>query len=59
MEVMLSMTLIVTMLILIYKHGNQIGYKIAKRRSGLKIRDLAIAMIVMQCGGNPYELFKT
>ncbi|MBK5722314.1 transposase [Dysgonomonas sp. Marseille-P4677] len=31
-EVMLYMTLIVAMLVLIYKHGNGIGYKTAKRR---------------------------
>lgn len=58
-EVMLYMTLIVAMLILIYKHGNQIGYKTAKRRFAMEIRDLAIAMIVIQCGGNPDKFFKT
>lgn len=58
-EVMLYMTLIVAMLILIYKHANQIGYKTAKRRFTMEIRDLAIAMIVIQCGGNPDKFFKT
>jgi IS4 transposase len=37
-EVMLYMTLIVAMLILIYKHANNIGYKTAKRRFEMEIR---------------------
>ena len=58
-EVMLYMTLIVAMLVLIYKHANNIGYKTAKRRFAMEIRDLAIAMIVVQCGGDPTLYFKT
>ena len=57
-EVMLFMTLIVAMLVLIYKHINGIGYKTAKRRFSLEVRDLVIAMIVVQCGGNPDVFFK-
>ena len=59
MQVMLYMTLIVAMLVLIYKHTNNIGYKTAKWRFGMELRDIAIAMIVVQCGGNPYLYFKT
>lgn len=58
-EVMLYMTLIVSMLVLLYKHANEIGYKTAKRRFTMEIRDLAIAMIVVQCGGDPNVFFKT
>ena len=56
-ELVLYMTLIVAMLILIYKHANNLGYKTAKRRFKMEIRDLTIAMIVVKCGGNPDILF--
>jgi hypothetical protein len=46
------MTLIVAMLILIYKTANKIGYKTAKRRFKIEIRNLAIAMIIVKCNGN-------
>ena len=59
MEVMLYMTLIVAMMILIYKKANNIGYKTAKRRFAMEVRDLTIAIIVVQCGGNPALFFKT
>lgn len=59
MQVMLYMTLIVAMMILIYKKANNIGYKTAKRRFAMEIRDLTIAMIVVQCGGDPGLFFKT
>lgn len=51
-EVMLYMTLIVAMLILIYKKANKIGYKTAKRRFKMELRNLAIAMIVVISNGN-------
>lgn len=51
-EVILYMTLIVAMLILIYKKANKIGYKTAKRRFKMEFRNLAIAMIVVICEGN-------
>lgn len=51
-EVMLYMTLIVAMLILIYKKANNIGYKTAKRRFKMELRNLAIAMIVVFSDGN-------
>jgi hypothetical protein len=59
LQVMLYMTLITSMLVLIYKKGNKLGYKTAKRRFAMEIRDLAIALIVIQCGGDPGLLFKT
>jgi hypothetical protein len=58
-QVMLYMTLIVAMLILIYKKANNVGYKTAKRRFSMEIRDLAISLIVVHCGGNPELFFKT
>ena len=59
MEVMIYMTLIVAMLILLYKKANNIGYKTAKRRMAMEIRNLAIALIVTQSGGDPGLFFKT
>lgn len=57
-QVMLYMTLIVAMLILMYKKINQIGYKTAKRRFNMEVRNLVIAIIIEQCGGDPNK-FKT
>lgn len=51
-QVMLYMTLIVAMLLLIYKQANKTGYKTAKRRFTMEMRNLIIAMIVMECGGS-------
>jgi len=58
-EVMLYMTMISAMLILIYKRENNIGYTTAKRRFAMEIRNMAIAVIVQMCGGNPDLFFKT
>ncbi len=58
-QVIMYMTLIVAMLVLIYKKANKIGYKTAKRRMAMEVRNLAIAIIVTQCGGNPDLMFKT
>lgn len=59
MEVMIYMTLIVAMLILIYKKANTIGYKTAKRRFIMEIRELTIAIMITISGGDPAKLFKT
>lgn len=58
-RVMLYMTLIVAMLVLIYKHANNIGYKTAKRRCTMEMRNLIISLIVVECGGDPAVFFKT
>jgi transposase len=58
-KVMLYMTLIVAMMVLIYKKANKLGYKTAKRRLKMELRDLAIALIVIECGGDPELFFKT
>lgn len=58
-QVMLYMTLMAAMLVLIYKKANKLTYKTAKRRFSMEVRDLAIALIVVQCGGDPGLFFKT
>ncbi|MCQ9637755.1 IS4 family transposase [Chryseobacterium sp. WG23] len=58
-EVMIYMTLITAMLILIYKKANNIGYKTAKRRFAMEIRNLAISILIIGAGGNPDKVFKT
>lgn len=58
-QVMLYMTLIVAMLVLMYKKANNIGYKTAKRRFTKELRDLTISLIVIHCGGDPGLFFKT
>lgn len=58
-KVILYMTLIVAMIVLIYKHSNNIGYKTAKRRCTMEMRNLVIAMIVVECGRDPAIFFKT
>lgn len=58
-EVMIYMTLIVAMLVLIYKKANNIGYKTAKRRFKMEVRNLIMAIIVKLSGGNPNLLLKT
>lgn len=56
-QVMLYMTLIVAMLILIYKHANNLGCKTAKRRFNMEMRNLIISMIVVECSGDPSIFF--
>lgn len=58
-EVMVYMTLIAAMLLLIYKKANNIGYKTAKRRFVMEIRELTIAIMITISGGDPAKLFKT
>jgi hypothetical protein len=56
---MLYITLITAMLVLIYKRTNNTGYKTAKQRFAMKIKDLAFAMTVIQYGGDTKLFFKT
>jgi hypothetical protein len=51
-QIVLYMTLIVAMLIMIYKQENQIGYKTAKRRMEIEIQELIIAIAIVQAGGD-------
>lgn len=59
MEVMIYMTLIVAMLILIYKKANKIGYKTAKRRFVMELRELITAIMIILSGGDPTKVYKT
>lgn len=51
-RIVLYMTLIVAMLIMVYKQENQIGYKTAKRRIEIELQAIIIAIAVSQAGGN-------
>lgn len=57
-KIILYMTLILSMLVLIYKKSNQIGYKTAKRRISMELDDLVTIQIVIACGGNPDLVFR-
>lgn len=59
MEVMIYMTLIVAMLVIIYKKANNLGYKTAKRRFVLELRDHITAIMITLSGGDPVKVFKT
>lgn len=56
-RILLYMTMILAMLILIYKRINGFGYKTAKRRFALEFRDIITDMIVVYCGGDPNTVF--
>jgi transposase len=58
-QVMIYMTLIVAMLILIYKKANNLGYKTAKRRFVMELRELITAIMITISGGDPSKVFKT
>ena len=57
MQVMLYMTMITSMLVLIYKRINKVGYKTAVRRIALELNELIIKLVVKQCGGDPSLVF--
>lgn len=57
-RILLYMTLILSMLILIYKKINGFGYKTAKRRFAMEFRDIITDMIVTHCGGDPNTVFR-
>ena len=56
-RILLYMTMILAMLILIYKKINGFGYKTAKRRFTIEFRDIITDMIVVYCGGDPNTVF--
>jgi hypothetical protein len=57
-QVMLYMTMISSMLVLIYKHLNKVGYKTAVRRISFELDELIIKLIVKHCGGDPSLVFR-
>lgn len=58
-EVMVYMTMITAMLLLIYKRANNLGYKTAKRRIAMELRDMITAILILFAGGDPDKVFKT
>ena len=58
-EVMIYMTMIASMLLLIYKKANDLGYKTAKRRIAMELRDMITAILIIFAGGDPDKVFKT
>lgn len=57
-KIILYMTMILAMLVLIYKKSNSVGYKTAKRRIAMQLNDLVTIQIVIACGGNPELVFR-
>jgi hypothetical protein len=58
MKVMLYMTMIASMLVLIYKRMNNVGYKTAVRRISIELNEFIIKMVVKYCGGDPSLVFR-
>lgn len=58
-EVIVYMTMIASMLLLIYKKANDLGYKTAKRRFAMELRDLITAILIVFAGGDPTKVYKT
>ncbi|MGJ1203330.1 transposase [Sphingobacterium lactis] len=58
-EVMVYMTMIAAMLLLIYKKANNLGFKTAKRRIAMELRDMITAILIIFAGGDPGKVFKT
>uniref|UniRef100_UPI001EEE3DDE IS4 family transposase n=2 Tax=Elizabethkingia anophelis TaxID=1117645 RepID=UPI001EEE3DDE len=58
-EVMIYMTMICSMLLLIYKKANALGYKTAKRRIAMELRDMITAILIVFAGGDPAKVYKT
>ncbi|MFH1120057.1 MAG: IS4/IS5 family transposase, partial [Bacteroidota bacterium] len=56
--ILLYMTLILSMLILIYKKINGLGYKTAKRRFMIEMRDNIAIIMIEYSGGDPSLVFR-
>ncbi len=56
-EVILYMTMIVAMLMMIYKKENNLGFITAKRRFKMELRNEIVAIIVKISGGDPGKFF--
>lgn len=57
MKLMLYMTMITSMLVLIYKRANQVGYKTAVRRAPFELNEFIIKLVVKHLGGDPEKAF--
>ena len=56
-KIILYMTLILAMLILIYKKVNDFGYKTAKRRFAMGLEEIIDDYLIQYCGGDPNTYF--
>jgi hypothetical protein len=56
-QVMAYMTMIASMLLLIYKKANNLGYKTAKRRITMELRDMITAILIVFAGGDIAKVF--
>lgn len=56
-KILLYMTLILAMLILIYKKINGFGYKTAKRRFAMELEEIIDDYLIQYCGGDPNTFF--
>ena len=52
LKIILYMTMILAMLVHIYKKFNDVGFKTAKRRMKIELDDLLTILIVQACGGD-------
>lgn len=57
-KIILYMTLILAMMLLVYKKVNELGYKTAKRRFTMELDELIIALLIELAGGKPQAVFK-
>ena len=57
-KIVLYLTLILSILILIYKKKNNIGYKTAVRRFKIELDELITKMLISFAGGNPDLVFR-
>jgi len=57
-QILLYMTLILAMLILIYKKMNGLGYKTAKRRFMIEMWDIIAKIMIEYSGGDPSLVFR-
>lgn len=57
-KIILYMTLILSMLILLYKKFNKVGYKTAKRRFYYEVEELYMSIIIKLSGGDPNLVFR-
>ena len=56
-KILLYMTLILAMLILIYKKINDFGYKTAKRRFSMELEEIINDYMILRAGGDPHAAF--
>lgn len=57
-KIILYMTLILAMLILLYKNYNEVGFKTAKRRFYYEIEELLMKIMINMSGGDPKLVFR-